>query len=667
MNSPTFNPSQMFAEAVAEFKSGRLDKAAALCRVIIEKAPPNPICLHLMGVILHKQHKPDEAEQWIRKSLDLQPNAIEVNFNLGLALLAQEKNSDALFYFKKAAELNPSYAAAYFQMGNVYKNLHEYDEATKAYEQCLAHNPNHDEALNSLGVVLCQQNRHQAALEYFSKALLIRPDFPEALSNMGVAYLELDRPERTKEFCEKAIAIRPHYTAALNNLGNAYKTQGNYKEAIEYYERALTINPDLVEAKNNLGLSMMYGMSAIDAALVCFREVLKTNPHHPQALNNLGITLCHQGLFEEGIECYRKAIAAQPDYTEAISNLACALRATGHVQEAIQLYEQTIRQKPSLPEAHNNYAMILLSVGRFDEGFQEYEWRWKTKYLRDSYREFRQPLWKGEDISGKTLLVHAEQGFGDTLQFGRYIQLIKQKNINVIAEVPTSLVRIIQSMQGVDQVFAFGDPLPDFDYHCPTLSLPAAFKTQPDSIPAPIPYLFPIPEDIKIWKERTLKKGGEIKVGLVWSGNPRLHSFDLASIDRQRSMPPHYLMPLAKIAHVQFYSLQKDGPQAPHEFPLIDFMNECKDFADTAALISQLDLVIGVDTSVIHLAGALGKPVWLLNRYDSCWRWGYERNDSPWYPNLRQFRQPHYGNWEYVIEQVCRELDTLANGVASKE
>lgn len=657
----TYNPSQVFSEAVAEFKKGNLKRAEDLCLNIIEKAPPNPICLHLIGVICHQQHKPVDAEVWLRKSLVLQPNVIEVNFNLGLALLAQDKFIDALVYFEKAIKLNPVYSAGYFQIGNVYKNLSQYEDAISAYKKCLELLPDHEEAMNCIGFSLCQQNKHQEAIGYFIKAITIRADFPEALNNMGVAYLELDRPDQTKALCEKAIAMRPNYTAALNNLGNALKSQGSFKEAIHYYEMALTIDPKLVEARNNLGLSMMYGMSAIDTATACFNEVLKQNPDHPQALNNLGITLCHQGLFEEGITCYQKATKINSEYTEAISNLACAFRATGRTDEALKLYEKVIIQKPEFAEAHNNYAMMLLSVGKFDEGFLEYEWRWKTKQLKEAHRIFDRPQWIGEDIRGKSLLIHAEQGFGDTLQFGRYAKVAQQLGIRVTLEVPSILVRIMSSMGGLEQVVALGDPLPEFDYHCPMLSLPRAFKTQLDSIPSKTPYLYADNADIKVWKDRLHSGSNKMRVGLVWAGNPRLHSFDLSSIDRQRSMPSHHLLTLANIENVEFYSLQKDGAKAPDNFPIIDYMDKCHDFSDTAALISQLDLVISVDTSVVHLAGALGKPVWLLNRYDTCWRWRYNCNDSPWYSNLRQFRQPNYANWTNVMERVRKELDLYVN------
>ena len=437
--------------------------------------------------------------------------------------------------------------------------------------------------------------------------------------------------------------------------------EGIFDQAIGYYERALKIDPSLVETQNNLGLSIMYGQSAVEKAIAIFKQVLKENPAHPQALNNLGISLCHMGFFEDGIKSYRQALAGNPGYTDAISNLASALRATGKINDAVELFQQAVELRPDYPEAHNNLAMMLLSVGRFDEGFHEYEWRWRTSQLKKAVRSFSQPQWKGEAISDHTVLIHAEQGFGDTLQFCRYADLIKEKGGHIIMEVPLPLVRIIKSMPSVERVIAQGAPLPsNFDFHCPMMSLPLALGTRIDTIPSNTPYLFPEPDDLAIW-ENLVPSSHEIKVGLVWAGNPRDHSFDLSSIDRQRSMSPENLVPLAGVNNVKFYSLQKDGTKAPPDFPVIDLMDQCHDFADTAALIMQLDLVISVDTSVVHLAGALGKPVWLLNRYDSCWRWMYNREDSEWYPNLRQFRQSRFGNWNDVMLRIHTELDRISS------
>jgi hypothetical protein len=305
-----------------------------------------------------------------------------------------------------------------------------------------------------------------------------------------------------------------------------------------------------------------------------------------------------------------------------------------------------------------------LAAGRFEEGWREYEWRWKSKHLASSHRGYQQPQWCGEDAAGKTLFIYVEQGFGDTLQFCRYVPLVKARGMNVVLEVQPALMPLMTSLQGVDHLMVQGQEPPDFDLYCPMLSLPLAFNTRLETIPGNTPYLVAQAFAVKTWHEKmpdakTAK--GTKRVGLVWAGSARGQTQDLKVTDRQRSMAPELMEPLLKVPGIRFYSLQKTAPLAPASFGLIDYMDECKNFADTAALIMNLDLVISVDTAVVHLAGALGKPVWMLNRFNSCWRWLQEREDSPWYPTMRLFHQPTPGDWESVVARVSAELGKLGD------
>ncbi|MGB9153702.1 MAG: tetratricopeptide repeat protein, partial [Alphaproteobacteria bacterium] len=393
----------------------------------------------------------------------------------------------------------------------------------------------------------------------------------------------------------------------------------------------------------------------------CFRHILKQYPNHVGALTHLGITLCHKGAFTEGADYYERALALQPDYRNALNNLGNALHALGKTTEAIDVYKRVISAQPDDPEGHKNMAMSLLMLGRFDEGWREYECRWQTTQLTTAQRNFSQPQWHGEDARGLTLLIHAEQGFGDTLQFCRYAPLAAARGIKIVLEVQPELVRLMNSLVGIEKVIGRGEPLPDFDLHCPMMSLPLAFGTQVETIPAEAAYLSAPPESSAKWQKR-LGDSKCFRVGLIWAGNPRLFSSDLAAANRRRSMPPERLAPLIEVENIEFYSLQKDSPQPSAELGLIDLMAECSDFADTAALIANLDLVISVDTAAAHLAAAIGKPVWLLNRYDSCWRWFRSRDDSPWYPTTRLFRQSRPGDWGSVIEAVRGELERIDRG-----
>ncbi|MEN6621037.1 MAG: glycosyltransferase family 9 protein, partial [Smithella sp.] len=294
-----------------------------------------------------------------------------------------------------------------------------------------------------------------------------------------------------------------------------------------------------------------------------------------------------------------------------------------------------------------------------DEGWRQYEWRWQATHLKRY--DTPKPLWQGEAAVGRILLIQSEQGFGDTLQFCRYASLAAAKGLRVVLEVQPALVRLMKSLSGIERVIPMGQPLPDFDFYCPTMSLPTAFNTRVETIPSDVPYLFAAPEAVNSWKNRLPESSKKmLKVGLVWAGSSRTNSIELVSVDHRRSINPELLAPLMDVDGIQFFSLQKLGPSAPKEFGLVDMTAECRDFADTAALIANLDLVISVDTAVAHLAGALGKPVWILNRFDSCWRWMETREDSPWYPTLRLFRQPYPGDWSSVVLRVRHELKKLS-------
>jgi hypothetical protein len=358
-------------------------------------------------------------------------------------------------------------------------------------------------------------------------------------------------------------------------------------------------------------------------------------------------------------------VRLRPNYPEAHNNLGAALYALGRPAEAEASYHEALRLRANYPEVHNNLAYALLLAGRFEEGWKEYEWRWKAKPLWIGARDFSAPLWRGEAIGDRTILLHSEQGLGDTLQFCRYAPLVVC-GAGIILEVQAPLVRLLSRLAGVTEIVARGDGLPPFDLHCPLMSLPLAFGTTLETVPAATPYLSADPALAANWQERLVGLDG-LRVGLVWAGRRWLNFPAAAAVDRRRSIALKVLAPLGEVSGVSFVSLQKDGPAAeaadpPHGLMLHDFTAYLHDFEDTAALIANLDLVISVDTSIAHLAGALGKPVWLLNRFDTCWRWLLNRDDSPWYPTLRQFRQPRAGDWNSAVGAARDALQRLVAG-----
>jgi hypothetical protein len=373
-------------------------------------------------------------------------------------------------------------------------------------------------------------------------------------------------------------------------------------------------------------------------------------PDYPSAKLNMGNVLREQGRFHEAERYYREALDAKPNYPEALNNLGGLLTDLGRVGEAIASLRSAAQIKPDYVDAHVHLAMALLLAGRFREGWPEYEWRWKQPQNRGGVTRFTKPRWEGQDIGQGVLLLHAEQGLGDTLQFCRYAPYLAARH-RVVMEVQPPLVGLLQRLPFVEQVVAQGDLLPPHDLQCPLLSLPRIFGAELQTIPAR-PYLDAEPTRVDVWRKRLEPLEG-LKVGLAWAGSPTLGP------DRRRSLPAGRLAALAAIPGVAFVSLQKDQANrdvVPAELDLHDWTADLTDFHETAALVSALDLVVSVDTAVAHLAGALGRPVWLLNRFDRCWRWLLGRDDSPWYPTLTQVTQSTPGDWDEVLARVRAAL-----------
>jgi Tetratricopeptide repeat/Glycosyltransferase family 9 (heptosyltransferase) len=400
-----------------------------------------------------------------------------------------------------------------------------------------------------------------------------------------------------------------------------------------------------------------YHAGRLDEAELLSRQVLAVDPCQVNGLHLLGLVLQEQGRLDEAIACTRQGLDLKPDSpVEAYHNLGELLKKQRRLDEAIACIRKGLDLKPDDPDAHLGLAAALLARGDMAEGWEEYEWRWKTAKMIKNVRNFSQPQWRGEVAEGRTLLIHAEQGLGDTIQFCRYASRAAARGLRVIMEVQRPLVRLFHSLPWVDLVLGYGEELPDFDLHCPMLSLPLALRTTITTIPSGTCYLHADEAQATAWRARLVSMANQgPRIGLVWAGNP-----DATTIDRLRSLAPDRLAPLFDLPGLHFFSLQKGGPAAPENFPLTNFMDEMEDLADTAALIANLDLVISVDTAVAHLAGALGKPVWLLDRFDPCWRWLTGRRDSPWYPSLRLYRQPSRGDWDTVLAEVTRDLCSLA-------
>ncbi len=446
----------------------------------------------------------------------------------------------------------------------------------------------------------------------------------------------------------------PGQPEVLLNRANALQMSGRPKEAIEAYLACVRVAPRLglaycgmAEALRQLGL--------FEQAKAMALEGVAQMPDNIDALICLGGKHFDLGEFNEAARVYGEALARSPLHGGVLNNLANALHCLGEVGAALVMHERCYRLEPSNPTWRYNLSLTLLAAGDFRRGWAEHEWRGRQPVAAEAG-----PAWRGEDLAGRRVLLVAEQGLGDTLQFIRYAPLVAARGAEVVLDVPPELARLARSVEGVAEVITRGDDTPRADMHALLMSLPWLFGTTIETIPASIPYLAP-PDALRAdWAARV---GDEpkLRVGLVWAGGSRPDDIDCEVIDRRRSIgDPALLTRLAGIGPVRFYNLQKDRTGLPAALEAVDLMGEVRDFADTAALVEQLDLVITVDTSVAHLAGALGIPVWMLSRRDGCWRWMQDRADSPWYPSMRIYRQTTQGDWASVLDRVAADLRSFA-------
>jgi tetratricopeptide (TPR) repeat protein len=495
----------------------------------------------------------------------------------------------------------------------------------------------------------------QRSAEIFIEILRDQPDNIDALFMLGVMSAQTGNFNFAIEYFQKTININPTHTGAYYNLGNVYRDTGRMNEAFRCYQKVTQLNPGYTEAYINLGI-IFRALGRFHEETACYHKAIQLDPRSAGAFFNLGRSFFDKEQFDKALACYEKVIRLNPNFAQAYMNLGLVLRIKGRHEEALSCYQKVIQINPDDAEAHWNMANVLLLTGNFKPGWKEYVWLWKTIDCKKQRREFSQPAWNGCDIKGRTILLYAEYGFGDTIQFIRFAPLVAERGVKVIVECQRELVSLLQDSEGVQKVIPQGDKLPDFDLQCSLMLLPVLFEISIDTIPNKIPYLTANPALVKKWHKRLLHDNSKMKIGIVWSGVSTSKKF----------CPLETFVPLAQLKCISFYSLQKgeavkEVMNIPKGMQLYDYSNELTDFSDTAALIENLDLVISIDTSVAHLAGALGKPIWTLVPFVPDWRWLLNREDSPWYPTMKLFRQPLIGDWKSVFSTV---LDNLQQKLA---
>ena len=578
----------------------------------------------------------------------------------GIALGWLERSDEAAFAFSQAIAAAPQFADAFLNLGKAMRSKNRLHEAAMALSQAVAIDPYNVSALANLSAVFLGQGQAIKAVEYLQRLLQIQPRHVPSIISISSIYAKLGNSLEAEQGFRTAIQIAPNLSDAHIALGVFLGEQKQFEEAAASFEQAVFLDPNSVEALSNLG-NAQRELGQLKQAELNLQKAIDLEPGNAKAHLNMGTLRFDQRELDLAIHHYNRSLGVDPNNASCQLGLGTVLAEQGDFDDAEAHYRRAIKEAPSMAQSYHNLAMIQLLRGNWDEGFKTFEWRWKTS--RFHLRDFKQPNWNGERLTSETLFLYCEQGFGDTLQFCRYIQLVKERAANIVLEAPPPLIPLLSSCPGVNRVVAVGDELPKFDFHVPLMSLPRIFETTVNSVPCNIPYLSAEPERIERWKKRL---GNEIafRIGIAWRGSPAYRR------DSDRSLHPKWFAPLAEIQGVKLISLHKeessvDLASVKDQFDILDFGSELDHnggaFLDTAGLMKNLDLVISIDSSPGHLAGALGVPVWLVLSRIPDWRWLLEREDTPWYPTMRLFRQTCLHEWRDVFERIECELRPLVD------
>ena len=675
-------------QAVDFHQKGDLKEAEDLYRRVISVAPNHTTALHLLGVISHQTGHNQEAVDLIRRALLINPEYAEAYANLGNALQDLEQFAEAIIAYQKALHLKPTLTEVYASLGNALSQMGEHQQAAESYQTALIYNPNSIEYLSSLAEtlsilgelrsaseiykqliqqqptqslfyfklanLLTKQGFLEEAVNAYRDTLRLTPGHKRAYNNLGNILHRKKEYSEAIEMYQLATEIDPDYAEAYNNLGNVYRSEDQLEQAANSYQDAIRIRPDYAEAYSNLGLTLI-GQKRIDDAITACQRAISLSPSFPAAHNNLGLTFIETGDLDQAIAAYRRAIDLNPNYLAAYGNLSTALMAQGKVVEAIHKLRYALGIGPNHVELRTNYGMACLTVGDFENGWKDYEWRLQTESL---HRDFSSIPWTGQEILGATLLLYAEQGIGDTIQFIRFIPTVASLVKNIVIECHPVLKSLLDSApicENVTDIVVKGGNLPYFDIHASLMSLPYLLGIDsPDLIPNRLPYLETLQTTTSLIGSCPKKK----KIGIAWAGNPEHEN------DKYRSIPVQTFASIFSSSDCSFFSLQvgeqsKIFSSIQWGIDIVDCAPLINVFLDTASLVNQLDLVISVDSSVAHLAGAMGKPVWILLPANADWRWMMDRKDSPWYPTMRLFRQTRLGDWSDVFDAVKEALMEL--------
>jgi len=650
-----------FQQALSCHQQDKLVEAENLYKAVLAEHPEHFDATHLLGVLAFQTGCLQKAVELIKRAIRLNGTMAEAHSNLGNVLMDLKRFEEALASYDNATALKPNLPEMHNNRGGALNALKRFDEALVSYDRATVIRPDYPEAYNNQGNTLAELKRFDEALVSYYKAIKLKPDYAEVYSNFGNTLSKLERFEEALLSYGRAIVLLPDLPEPYNNQGTAFRNLLRLDEALASYDKAILLKPDYAEAHRNRGI-VLTDLKHFDEAMTSFDAALSLTPDDAESHYSRGMPLTELRRLEEALASYDRAIALKPDYAEAYNNRGIILADMKRIEEALASYDKATSLNANWPEAHSNKSLSLLLAGRFEAGWPLYEWRKKKPELAKLFaaRSHFQPLWHGpEDIAGKTLFIYWEQALGDTIQFCRYLKCAEALGATIVFSAQNCLHELLTTLSPSIRLIAEHATPHHFDYHSPLMSLPLAFKTGLKTIPAVTPYLHAERQRIGKWRDRLGNEG--FKIGIVWQGST-------GKIDTGRSFPLEAFDFISRIPTVRLISLQKgDGCEQLDQLPQgmrienlgDDYDSSGNAFLDAAAVMEIMDLVITSDTAIAHLAGALGRPVWVALKAVPDWRWLQDRRDSPWYPGMRLFRQRTSGDWHGVFSDMAAELPAL--------
>ena len=644
--------------ALAQFQTGDLSAAEASCREVLSTDANNAEALHLLGVIAHRSSRNDIAIEFVTRAIAADGAVASYRNTLGYLLRLNGRYSDAIGALREAIELQADYADPHNNLGIALAESGDLEGAETAYRDALSHREDFPEAQNNLGNLLYRMGRVDESLAAYEAATTLRPGYAEAHSNRGDAFNNQGKRDKAAEAYRQAVEAAPNWPDAWFKLGNVLFQENELDHALQAFQRSIDLNPNHLRGLTNLGATLEK-LGRYEESAMILRHALVLAPDNVAGLKNLGHVILKLGHAGEGLHLLRRAAELAPDDADAHYTLGNALLRMERLQEALACYARVRELQPNTARAYFAPASVLLMNGQYKDGWAAYESRFDMAAYKPNVNNVHERLWDGGPLNGRRLLIHVEQGFGDTMEFARYVPLVRDKagdgKIFMLCE--PELFRILETLEGVDEFYQMrSDATITYDVHIPLMSLPHRFGTTLETIPNKTPYV-KVPAGTKAKVRR--RKDAKLSVAFVWAGRPT------HSDDRFRSCSVQWFSTLFDVPGVDFYSIQW-GPRAVELDPYLKNENvfsmtdKLTDFAETAAIIDQVDLVIAIDTAVAHLAGALGKPVWTILPFGGEWRWLFRREDTPWYPNMRLFRQRILGDWRPVFQRMKAGLRQLA-------